>query len=164
MSDIGNERRVEGLAPRRQLDLSRLQRKNREQPAGESADATPQPSPTTPAVAEEQAPIREPAGKTTAGPTASTPRRRTNAQRDVPATAPATAEETTRISFYVPEELSRRAKAAFRATAFQAGDRTWSAFLVRALESEVNRRESEFNGGDRFEDSGENLPAGRPLA
>jgi hypothetical protein len=80
-----------------------------------------------------------------------------------PQDAQTTSDETTRISFYVPEELSRRAKAAFRATSFQAGDRTWSAFLVRALESEVNRREVQFNEGERFEDSGGNLPAGRPL-
>lgn len=131
------ERDTQEAAPRRRLDLTMLQRKNRQptnEPAGESgyvkksSPGAPSPVPNTSAA---------PAAEDT--------------------------ERTARISFYVPERLSRRAKAAFRATSFQAGDRTWSSFLVRALESEVVRRERDFNAGEQFRDSGENIPAGRPL-
>ncbi|WP_392341498.1 hypothetical protein ACQ86L_0650 (plasmid) [Leifsonia sp. P73] len=160
MSDVDSPRRIEGLTPRRQLDLSLLQRKNREQPAVDE-----------PAVEVPKQTTKGQEGSSDSGVSSSKSRPRATrhsaqgrTSTSLEAAAQASSKDTARISFYVPDDLSRRAKAAFRATAFQAGDRTWSAFLVRALESEVNRRESEYNAGERFEDSGKNLPAGRPLA
>lgn len=82
-----------------------------------------------------------------------------------PAAAPtARASATEQVTFYMPGDARKRAKAAFNATRGQEEDASWSEFVTRALMNEVYRRERLYNEGEPFPGGTRNLSPGRTLA
>lgn len=73
-----------------------------------------------------------------------------------------TAKRTT-ITFYLTEGLRNRARAAYRSTSFEEKDSSWSEMLNKALLAEVERREAEYNDGEKFTGNDEPLSPGRPI-
>ncbi|WP_348789645.1 hypothetical protein [Leifsonia sp. NPDC080035] len=69
----------------------------------------------------------------------------------------------TTVTFYLPDELRNRARAAYRSTSNVEGDRSWSEMVGKALLAEVQRRETLHNGGRAFIGSDAPLPPGRPI-
>lgn len=65
------------------------------------------------------------------------------------------------VTFLMPAELRLRARDAYRGSAVQEDDETWAAFLTKAVEREVVRREQSLNGGEPFPRSEERLRPGR---
>ncbi|MFF1876740.1 hypothetical protein [Leifsonia sp. NPDC058230] len=75
---------------------------------------------------------------------------------------PTTSRRTT-ITFYLPEGLRTRARAAFRSTSFDEQDSSWSEMMNKALLAEVQRREDIHNAGQVFPGSDDPLTPGRPI-
>lgn len=73
-----------------------------------------------------------------------------------------TANRTT-ITFYLTEGLRNRARAAYRSTSFEEKDSSWSEMLNKALLAEVERREAEYNDGEKFTGNDGPLSPGRPI-
>ena len=71
--------------------------------------------------------------------------------------------QRTTITFYLSPTLRNRARAAYRSTSFHERDTSWSEMLCKALLAEVERRESEHNGGRKFVGSERPLSPGRPI-
>ncbi len=69
----------------------------------------------------------------------------------------------TTITFYLPDVLRNRARAAYRVTSFEEQDASWSDMLSKALLAEVERRERIHNLGERFAGGEEPLTPGRPI-
>ncbi|MCD5348438.1 hypothetical protein [Agromyces sp. S2-1-8] len=145
-------RKIGGLAPRAAggdaPPLGRLLRENRE-----AAPAAPAPAEVAPAVDETPAPVAA-----TAKPAATRAARKPKAAPKRSATAD-TGKGT--VTFYMPNDDRARARATFKATAHLEGDESFSDFLTKAVNAEVERRELEhggpFAGGDTP------LPTGRPM-
>jgi hypothetical protein len=76
----------------------------------------------------------------------------------------ATTSPRTTITFYLPEVLRSRARAAYRSTSFEEKDSSWSEMLNKALLAEVQRREDAHNAGEMFAGNDEPLTPGRPIA
>ncbi|HEX9229327.1 MAG TPA: hypothetical protein VF885_22235 [Arthrobacter sp.] len=76
---------------------------------------------------------------------------------------PKTSPKLSNMTVSLPEALRNRARAAYKATNYVEGDKTWSHFVAKAIEAETVRRESEHNGGEMYPSWGENLPGGRRL-
>jgi hypothetical protein len=76
----------------------------------------------------------------------------------------ATTSPRTTITFYLPEGLRSRARAAYRSTSFEEKDSSWSEMLNKALLAEVQRREDAHNAGEMFAGNDEPLTPGRPIA
>lgn len=69
-----------------------------------------------------------------------------------------------RVSIYLDPDVRDRARAAYKATAHLAGDRSWSEFVQRAIEAEAARREQSYNQGSPYPTAGDSrLSAGRPI-
>ena len=81
-------------------------------------------------------------------------------------TAPTPARTSSReqVTFYMPGEARKRAKAAFNATRGQEEDASWSEFVTRAVMNEVYRRERLYNQGEPFPGGTRNLSPGRSLS
>lgn len=88
--------------------------------------------------------------------------------QEVPQPAPAPkaaqASATEQVTFYMPGDARKRAKAAFNATRGQEEDASWSEFVTRALMNEVYRRERLYNEGEPFPGGTRNLAPGRTLS
>ncbi|GAA1448348.1 ParB family protein [Leifsonia poae] len=69
----------------------------------------------------------------------------------------------TTITFYIPGPLRDRARAAYRSTSFAEKDTSWSEMLTKALVVEVERREAQYNHGDRYTGGEAPLSPGRPI-
>lgn len=135
MSDQ-NPRIIEGLSPKT-APLARMR-------ASERAAA---PAPV------EEKPIKA----------ASAPERRPSPRRKPAAAPTANGVKKRSVSFYAPETLPPRARAAFVQTRHLEGDVSFSDMLAKALEAEVTRRERLYNDGKPFEDGGAPLTSGRPV-
>lgn len=93
------------------------------------------------------------------------------AQRATPAKAskrratktaqPASAATRVQLAADVTTDLRGRARAAFRHAAFHEAVPTFSQFVANALEAEIKRIETEYNGGDTLQPVNEDLPRGR---
>ena len=93
------------------------------------------------------------------------------AQRTTPAKAskrratktaqPASAATRVQLAADVTTDLRGRARAAFRHAAFHEAVPTFSQFVANALEAEIKRIETEYNGGDTLQPVNEDLPRGR---
>ena len=93
------------------------------------------------------------------------------AQRATPAKAskrratktaqPASAATRVQLAADVTTDLRGRARAAFRHAAFHEAVPTFSQFVANALEAEIKRLETEYNGGDTLQPVNEDLPRGR---
>ena len=93
------------------------------------------------------------------------------AQRTAPAKAskrratktaqPASAATRVQLAADVTTDLRGRARAAFRHAAFHEAVPTFSQFVANALEAEIKRIETEYNGGDTLQPVNEDLPRGR---
>lgn len=141
-----NRRSIEGLSPRRgEQDLSRLRRSNRPQTTERPA-ATSQTGPSTDQQVDTDSVPTPPAVPAVATP-------------DTPTTAAA----KTRATIYLDNELRGRSRTAYRATAQQEGESSWSEFIENAIRREVERREHLYNAGTSYEISTQPLPTGRPL-
>ncbi|WP_416172986.1 ParB family protein [Cryobacterium sp. 10C2] len=86
-----------------------------------------------------------------------------------PAAAPARkaalmAEPTARMTTYLSAQTRDRARATYRATSHLEGDKSWSDFVERAIQAEVERRELLHNAGEPYEGDSSPLPVGRPLS
>lgn len=81
-------------------------------------------------------------------------------------TAAAAARTSTReqVTYYMPGDARKRAKAAFNATRGQEEDASWSEFVTRAVMNEVYRRERLYNQGEPFPGGTRNLSPGRTLS
>lgn len=127
------------------------------------AVATPAPAETEPAQAAVAAedPITPTRSIPAAARKAPQPKRTTESK---PSKTPSTADDAKeRVTAYMPARLRERAVAAFKATAHLEADDSWSDFLVRSVQTEVERREAQHNNGQPFEGTAKRLPAGRPL-
>ncbi|WP_052336207.1 ParB family protein [Nocardioides alkalitolerans] len=146
-----NRRSIEGLSPRRgEQDLSRLRRSNRPQTTEQPAAAAPSTSQTAGPSTDQQVDTDS----------VSTPPAVTAvATPDTPTTAAA----KTRATIYLDNELRGRSRTAYRATAQQEGESSWSEFIENAIRREVERREHLYNAGTSYEISTQPLPTGRPL-
>lgn len=141
MSDTTPDRTIAGLTPRT-VDLTRMQARNRPQPAEEPpalASLAEQPKPTAPKTQKRD-----------------TPKKRT-------ALTTAVEEKGARITTYLAASLRNRAQAAYRATSHLEGDTSWSDYVERAILTETQRREAEHNAGEPYKGDGSRLSAGRPL-
>lgn len=78
------------------------------------------------------------------------------------ASAPTSARE--QVTYYMPGDARKRAKAAFNATRGQEEDASWSEFVTRAVMNEVYRRERLYNQGEPFPGGTRNLAPGRSLS
>lgn len=144
MSDNAS-RRIEGLKPRdTAAPLSRLLKSERTAGSPDSASPAPAPAPeiVPPDAAEQQRAQTKPRSRKKA---ASTSSRKPSA------------------TFYIPEALQARGRAAYRATANVEGDESYSHMVAKAYEAEVVRRETRYNNGEPFSGGQGPLPAGRPL-
>ncbi len=93
------------------------------------------------------------------------------AQRTTPAKAskrratktaqPASAATRVQLAADVTTDLRGRARAAFRHAAFHEAVPTFSQFVANALEAEIKRIETEYNGGETLQPVNEDLPRGR---
>jgi len=131
-------RRIEGLKPRQTAPLARLLKSERT--SSESTPDTAAPEAVAP-VAQQPASTAKPRGR--------------KAAPKSPARKPS-------ATFYIPEALQARGRAAFRNTANLEGDDSYSHMVAKAYEAEVRRREVLYNDGKPFTGGGP-LPAGRPL-
>jgi hypothetical protein len=66
------------------------------------------------------------------------------------------------VSFYIGAQGLVRARAAYEATNWHEGDRSWSHFVQKALLAEACRREARFNASRPFEGGEGPLKPGRP--
>ena len=73
----------------------------------------------------------------------------------------ASAETRVQLAADVTTDLRGRARAAFRHAAFHEAVPTFSQFVANALEAEIKRIETEYNGGDTLQPVNEDLPRGR---
>ena len=73
------------------------------------------------------------------------------------------AEKRTSVTFYLTESLRNRARAAYRSTAFNERDTSWSDMLMKALAAEVERRETLYNDGEEYPGHNRPLAPGRPI-
>lgn len=133
-------RRIEGLQPRATAPLARLLKSERD---AAPAEPTPEPAVTdaTPSGTRQPASATKPRGRKA---------------------SPATAGRKPSATFYIPEALQVRGRAAFRHTQNLEGDESYSHMVAKAYEAEVQRRETLYNDGKPFSGGGP-LPAGRPL-
>jgi hypothetical protein len=160
MSNDAPRRTIQGLGPRIAApDLTRLQAKNRPaqtenrvdlaspeggarlQVGGQSAEVDDSaPKMLKPRVPESTSPLsvsEKPAGET-----------------DV---------TKRRATIYLDANLTARAKAAYKATSYAEGDRSWSDFVEKAIDSLVHAREEAHNEGRPYEPDSSRLAPGRPL-
>lgn len=72
-------------------------------------------------------------------------------------------EPTARMTTYLSAQTRDRARATYRATSHLEGDKSWSDFVERAIQAEVERREVLHNAGEPYEGDNSPLPVGRPL-
>lgn len=72
-------------------------------------------------------------------------------------------EPTARMTTYLSAQTRDRARATYRATSHLEGDKSWSDFVERAIQAEVERREVLHNAGEPYESDNSPLPVGRPL-
>ena len=66
------------------------------------------------------------------------------------------------VSFYISGADLLRARAAYEATNWTEGDRSWSHFVQKALLAEAARREAGFNDGRSFDGGEGPFKPGRP--
>ena len=167
MSDITSGRAVQGPPPRR--TPSALDRANRQA----------QPAPAAPSPAEKlQSPepflVTLPDFPVSATSTIQQPIPLLASAPDEPQPVIARVEEVSpasvgassnndKLTFRLPNDLRERVRAVFRATRVMEGDEYFSEMLCRIIEQECVRRESVYNGGERFPEAGR-LPRGRPFA
>ncbi|MGG6382460.1 hypothetical protein [Paenarthrobacter sp. NEAU-H11] len=71
--------------------------------------------------------------------------------------------ETAAMTVNIPTAIRNRAKAAYKAASYVAGDNMWAHFVVKAIEAETLRRKAEHNQGEMYPAWGEKLPGGRRL-
>ena len=92
--------------------------------------------------------------------------RESGSETTQPAAAPAPTRTSAReqVTFYMPGDARKRAKAAFNATRGREEDASWSEFVTRAVMNEVYRRERLYNAGEPFPGGSRNLTPGRTLA
>jgi hypothetical protein len=92
--------------------------------------------------------------------------RESGSEATQPAATPAPARTSSReqVTYYMPGDARKRAKAAFNATRGQEEDASWSEFVTRAVMNEVYRRERLYNSGEPFPGGTRNLTPGRTLA
>ncbi|ANP74904.1 ParB family protein [Cryobacterium arcticum] len=135
MSDDSTpSRQIDGLSHRAGTpDLSRLQARNRPDPAPQPTAERPKAVRSAPARASQKVAARE-------------------------------SEPTTRMTTYLSAETRDRARATYRATSHLEGDKSWSEFVERAIQAEVERRERLHNAGEPYEGDSTPLPVGRPLS
>ncbi|BCW12831.1 hypothetical protein NtRootA2_41130 (plasmid) [Arthrobacter sp. NtRootA2] len=81
-----------------------------------------------------------------------------------PKPKPARTSAREQVTYYMPADGRKRAKAAFNATRGQEEDASWSEFVTRAVMNEVYRRERLYNEGEPFPGGTRNLTPGRTLA
>ncbi|MFF1635176.1 hypothetical protein [Leifsonia sp. NPDC058248] len=67
------------------------------------------------------------------------------------------------VTFYIDDDLRRRAKAVYRNTCADERDASWSDMIAKALTTEVHRRERLYNRGRAFEGDAQRLTPGRPI-
>lgn len=75
----------------------------------------------------------------------------------------ADSEKRTSVTFYLSESFRNRARAAYRSTAFNERDTSWSDMLVKALVAEIERREDLYNDGEEYTGHNRPLAPGRPI-
>ena len=142
MSEQAPNRVIGGLVPRAaEPDLSRMRRANRDTAPGTPANAQP-----------EQGSLRKKATGAAALRTVAEPTAETVAES-----------EPARITTYLSAVIRDRAQAAYKSTSHLEGDKSWSAFVEKALLAETERREATYNEGRQYEGVKERLSAGRPL-
>lgn len=136
-----DDRKIGILTPRARLQgaAHSLQAADRAQ-----VSASPQPAPSEPS---------ETAQRTT--PAKASKRRATKTAQ------PASAATRVQLAADVTTDLRGRARAAFRHAAFHEAVPTFSQFVANALEAEIKRIETEYNGGDTLQPVNEDLPRGR---
>ncbi len=66
------------------------------------------------------------------------------------------------VSFYIGGDGLVRARAAYEATSWLEGDRSWSHFVEKAIRAETSRREARFNDSQPFDGGEGPLKPGRP--
>ena len=64
---------------------------------------------------------------------------------------------------YLSDATRNRGRAAYRATSQLEDDTSWSDFVEKAIAAEAERRETLYNGGQRYTGDNTRLRAGRPL-
>lgn len=133
-------RRIEGLTPRQTAPLARLLKSERD-----AAPVEPKAEPVVPDATPTEAIPSAASAKPRARKTAASPTGRKPS-----------------ATFYIPEALQARGRAAFRHTQNLEGDDSYSHMVAKAYEAEVQRREALYNDGKPFSGGGP-LPAGRPL-
>jgi len=143
------DRKIGGLSPRTATpDLTRLLHRNREAPVTTDVNGA------TPLIAKDtEISPRKPkrTGKQT---TARTKKLEETSESGV--VAP--------MTIYVDTNIRARARAAFKATSHLEDDKTWSAFVQKAIMAETKKRELEHNNNEPYESDGGKLSAGRPLS
>ncbi|HEY2557580.1 MAG TPA: hypothetical protein VGI08_10770 [Diaminobutyricibacter sp.] len=72
------------------------------------------------------------------------------------------ADDIRNVSFYIGGDGLVRARAAYEATRWLEGDRSWSHFVEKALRAETSRREARFNDSRPFDGGEGPLKPGRP--
>ena len=96
-------------------------------------------------------------GTTDGNPAENVPRPTSTAQEPLPDSVPK------QVTFYMPTDDVKRAKAAYTVTSGQEMDRSWSEFISRAVLMEVERRERLYNEGQQFQGGSRNLAPGRKI-
>ncbi len=86
---------------------------------------------------------------------------KTSKRRATKTAQPASAATRVQLAADVTTDLRGRARAAFRHAAFHEAVPTFSQFVANALEAEIKRIETEYNGGDTLQPVNEDLPRGR---
>jgi hypothetical protein len=149
MNADNTDRRIQGLAPRAATpDLSRLLRKNRNDE-------------TLPDKAGEDSLSKNEQGQAPNYTSADTPGS-TAAITPEPMVPQDT--DTKRMTVYLATRHYARARAAYRATNYAEGDRSWSDFVEKAVLAEAMRRETLHHNDAPYEPDSSPLSAGRPLS
>lgn len=144
------DRTIGGLPARRRPDPKNLISANRQSPAATEPLANPVLSPA----AGETSP--EVAARPVPAPSLTSRSEMAGAGESAPGAKH-------KMSVYVPSELRTALRATYRATSHLEGDDSFSAFVEKALQAELARRETVYNAGRPFDTAGGKLPSGRPL-
>jgi len=160
MPDDTPRRTIQGLGPRATApDLTRLQAKNRPaQPENRDGPASP-----------EEGALQHDGGTSVEVGDSAARSSESRAPGGTPPLAvsekPASEIDATkrRATIYLDATLTARAKAAYKATSYAEGDRSWSEFVEKAIDSLVRAREETHNDGQPYEPDASRLAPGRPL-
>ena len=88
----------------------------------------------------------------------------TTISADVPSASEPHPDPRVSVTFYLPNSVRGRLRAAFRATRAHEADESWSHFIEKALLSELMLREWRHNQGERFDEDDKPITPGRPVS